>query len=471
MRFIQSFLCRISLTPESRKSNQFLRLLMVIFSALVLTLLPTPCSAVPAATSALTLDDAVRLGLEKSRTLAIARLDRDMAGQKIRQTWSTVLPQITTGVTYTRTLKPSVLLLPLDSGFPSGELKTSSDNAARASIDVRQPLFNAAAFAGIRAASLVRKISDEAYRGAEATVVTDIKLAYFDVLISQEQVTLIEQSILRWEQSRKDTRAMFRQGVAADIDTLKAYLSVENLRPDLLQAQHRVAISMTKLKNAMGIAVDRSVLLSSPLKPLISQLPMDLGTAYREALDARPELRQLTFQVEAEGENINAARAERFPLLSAFGSIESQTAFNDGVRVADSKWPSSASVGLQFSMPLFTGYRISSQVEQAKIGQLQTRTRLEDLKATIQAELEIRLSNVQDSKKRIDVQAKTISVAERGYKISALRFKEGIGSRLELTDAELQLNKAKTNYLQAVYDNLVAITQFEKALGRSHSLP
>jgi len=439
----------------------------MIFIVLVLTLLTSPSSAAPAATSAITLEDAVRLGLEKSRALAIARLDRDMAGQKIRQTWSTVLPQITTGVTYTRTLKPSVLLLPPDSGFPSSELETSSDNAARASIDVRQPLFNAAAFAGIRAASLVRKISDEAYRGAEATVVTDIKLAYFDVLISQEQVKLLEQSILRWEQSRKDTRAMFRQGVAADIDTLKAYLSVENLRPDLLQAQHRVAISMTKLKNAIGLPVDTPVMLSSSLKPLISKLPADLGTAYGEALDARPELRQLVYQVQAEGENINAARAERFPLFSAFGSLESQTAFNDGVRVADSRWPLSASVGLQLSMPLFTGYRISAQVEQAKIGQLQTRARLEDLKATVQAELEIRLSNVQDSKKRIEVQSKTIGVAERSYKISALRFKEGIGSRLELTDAELQLNKAKTNYLQAVYDNLVATTQLEKALGRS----
>ncbi len=72
-----------------------------------------------------------------------------------------------------------------------------------------------------------------------------------------------------------------------------------------------------------------------------------------------------------------------------------------------------------------------------------------------------------ESQKRIEVQSKTISVAERSYRISHLRFKEGIGSRLELTDAELQLNKAKTNYLQAVYDYLVASVRLDKALGRS----
>ena len=79
----------------------------------------------------------------------------------------------------------------------------------------------------------------------------------------------------------------------------------------------------------------------------------------------------------------------------------------------------------------------------------------------------MRVLNFKEAQKRIEVQSTTISVAERSYKISLLRFREGIGSRLELTDAELHLNKAKTNYLQAVYDYLVAGTQLEKALGRS----
>ena len=424
-------------------------------------------NAAPASeeTRSLTLDEAVRTGLEKSRTLEIARLDRDMAGQKIRESWSAVLPQITTGVTYTRTLKPSVLLLPPNQGFPT-TLETSSDNAGHATLDVHQPLFNGSAFAGIRASGIVRKMSEEAYRNAESAVVADIKISYFDALISKEQLSLIEQSIARWEQSRKDTRAMFRQGVAADIDTLKAFLSVENLRPDLIQAENKVATTMTRLKNAMGIPVDSNVKLSSKLELPSATYPADINAAYREAVDSRPDLHQLDLQVQAEGEKVNAARAERFPLLSAFGKLESQTAFNDGVKPADSRWPASSSVGLQLTMPLFTGYRISAQVEQAKIGQHQTRTRFEDLKANIRAEIEVRLLNYRESQKRIEVQSKTISVAERSYNISRLRFKEGIGSRLELTDAELQLNKAKTNYLQAVYDCLAASTQLDKALGR-----
>ena len=440
--------------------------------ALLLILLPLLSASValsgatPPESTPLTLEDAVRIGLEKSRTLEVARLERQMAGEKIRETWSNVLPQVTAALSYTRTLKPSVMMMAPNPIFPTGVLETSSDNAARASIDLRQPLFNGSAFAGIKAASIVRNMSDEAYRSSEAGVISTIKISYFDALIAKEPLKLIQQSIARWEQSKKDTRSMFRQGVAADIDTLKAYLSVENLRPDLIRTTKRVENSMTMLKNAMGLPPETSLLLTGKLEPPSTSSPSDISGAYREALAQRAELRQLDFQVQAEAEKINSVKAENYPVLNAVGKLETQTAFNDAVRVADARWPTSSSVGLQLSMPLFTGYRISSQVEQAKISQLQTRSRLEELKANIRAEVEVRVANVEDSRQRIEVQSRTIGVAERSFAISALRFKEGIGSRLELTDAELQLNTAKTNYLQAVYDNLVATTLLDKALGR-----
>jgi outer membrane protein TolC len=472
--FVYSWRCReeepmdgISIKNDPVMNKRTSPLLLCMFLLLVQAVfVPLFAADTPKGTP-VTLEDAVRIGLEKSRTLAIARLDRDMASQKIRETWSQVLPQITTDFTYTRTLQPSVLLLPANPYFPSGRLEISADNAAVANVNVSQPIFNLSALAGIRAANDVRRMSEEAYRNAEAGVVTDIKTAYFDALISKDQLALIEQSIARWEESRKDTMAMFRQGIAADIDTLQAFLSVENLRPDLIQAQNRVSITMTKLKNAMGISPDSSIVLTGKLEVLPSSYPSDIATAYSEALESRPDLHQLEFQVRAEGEQVAASRAEHFPVLSAFGRWETQTAFNDDTKLEDSLWPVSSSVGLKLSLPIFTGFRISSKVQQAKIIQLQTRTRYEDMKANIRAETEIRLSNFRESRKRIEVQSKTISVAERSYRISLLRFREGIGSRLELTDAELQLNKAKTNYLQAIYDYLVASVLLDRSLGRT----
>ena len=365
--------------------NRFRQILFFVVPILFLTVFsPIHAAALPA-NSSLTLDEAVHIGLERSRTLEIARLERDMTSQKIRETWAKVLPQLTSDFTYTRSLKPSVLFFPdiLSGGTGNSfiPLVISADNAATATLTLRQALFNGSAFAGIKAAGILRKMSNEAYRNSEATVIADIKMSYYDALISRDQLKLIEQSIARWEQSRKDTRAKFRQGVAADIDTLKAYLSVENLRPDLIQAENRVATTATKLKNAIGIPLDSTIVLSGKLDLSSATYPKDIAAAYQEAIDARPDLRQISLQVQAEGEKVSAARAEHYPVITAFGQLETQTAFNDNVKTIQSRWPVSSAVGLQVTLPIFTGFRASSQVEQAKISQLQTRTRVEDLKA------------------------------------------------------------------------------------------
>lgn len=417
----------------------------------------------------ISLDDAVRIGEQHNRELEIARLDRRMAGQKVRESWAEVLPHLSSSLTYTRTLKPSVLFLPSSIFGGTGgtqAIEISSDNSSIASLNLSQNIFKLSAFAGIKAASLVRKISDQSFRQSNAEVVTSIRRAYYDVLIATEKRKLVEQSIARWEAARKDTNALFRQGVAADIDTLKAWLSVENLRPDLIRAQNMESIAATNLKRVMGVDQETPLTLTSSLAFHEIAVPKSVAAAYGEALDKRPDVRSLSLQAEAENAKVMAARSEGLPVLSAFGQLEAQTQFNDGTSLDATRWPVSSTAGLQLSVPIFSGFATSARIQQAKIERLKTRTRYEDLKSQVRADVEVRLSNVIEARKRIDVQSKTIAVAERSYRITMLRLREGIGSRLELTDAELQLDTAKTNYLQAVYDYLVATAELEKSLGR-----
>jgi outer membrane protein TolC len=429
---------------------------------------PEPSAKQPLVIS---LDDAVRIGEQHNRELEIARLDRRMAGQKVRESWAEVLPHLSSSLTYTRTLKPTVLFLPMGTLLNNPSLGTqaveiSSDNSSIAALNVSQNLFKLSAFAGIKAAGLVRQISDQSFRNTNAEVVTSIRRAYYDVLIATEKRKLVEQSITRWEVARKDTNALFRQGVAADLDTLKAWLSVENLRPDLIRAQSGESIAATNLKRVMGVDQETPLTLSDTLTFREITLPKDAVAAYSEALDKRPDVRSLSLQAEAENARVMAARSEGLPVLSAFGQLDAQTQFNDDIPVDATRWPVSSTAGLQLSVPIFSGFATSAKIEQAKIQRLQTRTRYEDLKSQVRAEVEVRLSNVIEARKRIDVQSKTIAVAERSYRITTLRLREGIGSRLELTDAELQLDTAKTNYLQAVYDYLLASAELEKSLGR-----
>ncbi len=446
---------------------------IVLFFAAAVLFLYTGRSAASDASSSeelvLSLDEAVATGLQKNRMLEIARLEHELAGAHVREAWSDVLPQLSTAFDYTRTLQPSVVYFPDFQGDPlmMKMYEISSDNAMSASLSLSQKLFDARAIAGIRASSVVRDISREALREARTDVVTRVKTAYYNVLISDEQVAMLEQSLVRWEKALDDSRALFSQGVAADIDTLKAFLSVENIRPDLIQASSRAAVARTELNNIIGVDPMATVTLSDSLVYHRETTFQDVDAAYQQALESRPDVRQLELQAEAEGYNVSAARAEGYPAVTAFGQLQTQTQFDDGNTLDDTDWPVSSSVGVQVSMPLFTGFGISARVEQAKIGRMQTMTRLEDLKATIRAEVQTRLLKLDESRLRIEVQERTIETAERSYEITRLRYREGVGSQLELADAELQLNKAKTNYLQAVYDYLIACIEFEKTTGRT----
>ena len=141
--------------------NRFRQILFFVVPILFLTVFsPIHAAALPA-NSSLTLDEAVHIGLERSRTLEIARLERDMTSQKIRETWAKVLPQLTSDFTYTRSLKPSVLFFPdiLSGGTGNSfiPLVISADNAATATLTLRQALFNGSAFAGIKAANQMLK--------------------------------------------------------------------------------------------------------------------------------------------------------------------------------------------------------------------------------------------------------------------------------------------------------------------------
>ena len=440
-----------------------------------LTLLPLVLPAVERSVSGetvltLSLDEAVATGLDRNRDLEIARLDRDIAGQKVCEARADMLPQLDAGFDYTRTLEPSIIYFPdVQSGNLNQliPLEVSLDNAMSASLSLTQPLLDLGAIAGIRASTIVKKISMESYRKVKAEVISNIKTSYYNVLIAAEQVRILEQSIARWETALRDSRALFKEGVAADIDTLKAFLSVENIRPDLIEAENHAVVVKTRFKNIIGLDLLQNVILSDSLVYQQGEYPRDVSAAYAEALAARPEVRQLELQVEAEAQNVSKTRAGRFPTVTAVGQLQAQTQFEDGVAIEDTDWPVTSYIGAQVSLPLFTGCRISAQVEQAKLGRLQSIARFEDLKADIRAEVEMKLSDLEESRKRIDVQDRTIRTAERSYEITLLRFQEGVGSQLELSDAELQLNKAKTNYLQAVYDYLIARVECDKALGRT----
>ncbi len=443
----------------------------------VCTLLLALVSAAEAQTRRLSLNDALSLALEFNRELKVAKLEREKSGQSVREAWGNVYPALNLTGQFAHSFRnTNFFIFPAGFGGPPGaggggstvptQIVATGINSINATLQFTQPIYRGAIWAGIRASSVVNEISEEAYINERAKTITDVKKAYYDVLIAQESAKLIEQSIARNELALQDVRQLYRQGLAADIDTLRAFVALENLRPQLIKALNGVETAKIALKVKIGLPANETLELTDSLKFDDAAPDIDFSTAYQEALAKRPEVRQLQLRVRASEEQIAAEFSNFLPTLDAFVQAQVltlQTNFNIG----SYQWGTNLAAGLQLSVPIFSGFRNDARLARAELERQQTQTNLENLQELIRSEISISLSNVLEAKKRIAVQATTVQSAERSYAITRSRRQQGIGSQLELTDAELSLNQAKVNYLQAVYDYLVATANLEKALGRA----
>ncbi|MFD1142561.1 TolC family protein [Larkinella insperata] len=441
----------------------YISFISLIFS--LVNSLPAPAQPRP-----LTMQSAVRLALEKNRDLQVATLETAKATEKIREARSYALPTVSASAQYLYFPLKQVSFLPGSFvGLGENDLATfrvGGSNAFLGGVAVSQPLFQAGIGSGIRAAQLLENASAEERNEVRASVVTEVKKAYLDVLITQAQLRLQQQSLVRNEQAMKDARSLLAQGRASRVDTLRAFVSVENLRPEIIRLTNQVEITKTVLKRTMGLDEREIVDLQDSLHYDSGAFVAPGADAFLDAVQARPEVHRLELTEKLNREQIALQTAERAPKLSAIGLLQAQAQANH-LRLDHYNWPLSSYIGLQLNVPIFSGFRTVSRIQQAVISRQQSETQLLNLKEVVRAQVKISLSNVEESRLRIATQQQTVTVAELGYRITRDRWKQGIASRLDLSDAELSLTQAKSNYLQAIYDYLTATVELDKVLGHT----
>ena len=192
----------------------------------------------------LSIREAVETALDRSRDLTDARLALEEANERVSEAWGSVFPRIDFSASYQRNLAPAVSFLPAEFfGGEPGEyikVKFGQDNAWASSFVLDQPLFEAQAFIGVGAAGRYKLLQEEAYRGRAQSVVTRVRLAYYNLLLAQEEARLVQNSVGRVRQSLEETEALNRAGLASDYDVLRLQVELANLVPNLRRTENTV---------------------------------------------------------------------------------------------------------------------------------------------------------------------------------------------------------------------------------------
>ncbi|MDE2872348.1 MAG: TolC family protein [Gemmatimonadota bacterium] len=452
-----------------------------------------PSSTDPGDAPAL-LSTVVRMALERNRDVLDAEYQLAVAGKQVAEAWSGVYPSVDLSTSFTRNLAPQVNFLPAQIFNPEaaeGEfipVQFGADNIWNLSVNAEQKLFDSRVFVGVGAAARLEMLQREALRARTQQVVTRIRTAFYDLLLGREEVRLTGNSLRRVRQSLDETRAMREAGLAPEYDVLRLEVELANLEPNLRRAynRHEAARRALAVELAMGPEAEIEVagsLAEIDLERLEANTPgnrdilsfrgigavdkAEFAQFVRRAASQRSDVRQLEMTQDLRHAELRIEQVEYLPKVFAFGTYGLAAQQNGAPDFfgTSAQRGSSKQVGIRLTIPIFSGLGRDARIGQkrAALRQAETQARVAADRAAV--ELHDLVDELEEARARAAAQRLAVGQARRGYEIASAQYREGLGSRLEWTDAEVALRESEFNYAQAVYDYLVARARLDEAAG------
>jgi len=418
----------------------------------------------------LSLKEALALTLANNREIKISSLDLKRSEQQTQVAKSASLPAagisaqiahyfneapffgfVTTGATTANSDK-----------IPYGRFGGRDQAAATAWIT--QPVYNAATRPGIISAQLQERQSRLAVQYKETDIAAMLKQTYIQILVLHERIRLQKESLARNEKALADARSLLAQGRALRVDTLRAYTSVRNLEPDLLKLSNAIEVGKQQLRTLAGLDSAQEIVLTDSLvlpetAPVLSE-----SAVYDEAKQHRADLLSLDLQQQQADQQIKIAAAGMKPSVSLTAQHLIQTQASQ-FNYFNAYYPSTPFVGALVTVPVFNGNANKAKVKQAQIAKDQSALRSQQAYEDLRTDVKQAVANVRETAARIQTSANVKETAKLSYEITQYRYAKAVASRLELTDAELALTTAQSNYLEAVYDYLSARIEVQKTIG------
>lgn len=410
----------------------------------------------------LSLQDALKLMREKNKSLQYQNAEKEVARALMKEAKGNFLPTVNLNGSYQYYFDRQVIFMP--GSFVGNELQPVVDvavggkNAFQTNVYLQQVLLNEAVRKQLKSSKLEFALQNHKSLEAETEMTVQISESYYTIQLLQTSIQLHEQSLARNQKALNDARSLYQQGKALKVDTLRNYIAVENLNATISYLINQRKIQLLNLKNNLGIAPDMEINLTDSLildTPVMTEFITD-----EEALAKRHDIHISRLQASLSKSHLEQSRAMRLPTLTVVGSYQLQ-AQADNRKFNDYTWPRTSYVGLQATMPIFTGNRLNAKINQSSWRLTQSQIALQQLQENALTEKASLENELREAIKQVNIQNKTVEAATLSYQVINERYQQGLSSRLELSDAELALTTSKMNQLNAYYR--VKITQLKLA--------
>jgi len=430
-------------------------------------------TALLAQESQMSLEDCIEYALKNNEQTKIARLEKEISEAEVRKTVGTGLPQIevNTGLNYNFEPQKSLIdISTFDPSVPEGteqEVSFQQDYDGNMALSIRQLIFDGSFFVGLQASRTYKELTTKEHIETEVDVVEAVSKAYYTVLINQERLELLEKNFQRVDTLLRETKALNENGFAEKIDVDRVRVNYNNLRVEKNKLSRLLEVSKKLLKFQMGMSLSQNIVLNDALNDLTMQ-PVQQTEAI--SYDDRIEYSQLQTNEELVKLDIKNNQAQYLPKLYASFNYGFNTATSDiDLWLQSNRWLSFGTVGVSLTIPIFDGFIKSNRIQQNRIQLQQIEQQKNMLQKNIDLEIEQAEIDLNASLENLDVQQKNMELAREIYEITRIKYNEGVGSNLEVMEADADLKEAQTNYYNAMFNAVVAQIELKKALGTLHN--
>lgn len=428
----------------------------------------------------LTLDEALNYAYTNSASMKNAQLDIRIAKQDVNVTKAQGLPQLNAAVNYTNNFAVATVFLPAEAGAAFGgggngggqapasdeelALRFGIQHQANATLTASQMLFDGSYFIGLKASRVYQDLTRKDYEMTKSNIAEQVSKAYYTALVNEERRQLVGSNLNRIDSLLRETKLLFENGFVEKIDVDRIKVQFNNIKTELDRIDRLSELSLILLKYQMGMSIDQEIILAESIQDI--DLDADPLETYDLSYINRPDYARLMVNRDLVELDMKNYQVQYLPKITLNANYGYNTGADQFSRVTDfSRWFELGSAGVNLNLPIFDGLRKHHQIQKSKLQLQQIENATQLLKNTIDLEVVQARVQLENSVANLDIQQENLALAREVYDVTRIKYQEGVGSNLEVVDAETSLKQAETNYYSALYDALIARVDLKKAMG------
>jgi outer membrane protein len=417
-----------------------------ILAALILVF---PCLLIYSQADTITVEKCIDIALKKNPQIKVAEANMDFYGSSLTITRAALYPQLLFQSNYVK-----------NGGtfFVGPTARAANYENYTLGFQLQQMVFDfGKSYSRVSASSDMAVASKQDYISTKEDLILSVNIAYINYLQTIRLKSIAAEVLNQAKEHLQQAEGFYKAGTRPQYDVMVASTDNENANLNFIKADNNVKVTRIQLENLLNERFPVNTPFKDNLE--VEEQNVDLQTAKEEAESTRPELISGKYKVEANKSLLTSAWTANLPTISASATYQWRA------YELQQKFQNSWNVGLTFSLPIFFGFSLDAGIDQARANLKISEGLYESLQQSVSLQIEQNYYYVIESHESIKSSKRLVEQAQEAFRLADARYKEGVGSPVEISDAQVTLLNAKNSYVQSLFDYQLSLIRLKRAIG------